>query len=140
MPLEPDINKTKLLDITSMGLSVLCLIHCLALPLIIVALPALSGLSDQDWVHKVLISIAVPLSAFTLYSSKGYRNHLVLSIAVFGLFMLGLAAFYGPVQKIEVLISVIGALSVAGAHGLNYYNHARAHKTLIAHECHIHKT
>jgi hypothetical protein len=115
------------LDFLSMGLSGLCLVHCLALPVIVALLPALGGLAREDWVHKVLILIAAPMTGFTLYRTGGWKRWNVLGFAAFGLALLALAAFNRDLEPVEVAFSVVGAVYVAMAHLINYWDHEDRH-------------
>ncbi|MBW8880232.1 MAG: MerC domain-containing protein [Asticcacaulis sp.] len=103
-----------------MTLSGLCVVHCVALPLLVAILPVLGIFSQNDIVHKVLVLIAVPLSALALWRSNGWRKTDIAVLMGTGLFLLALAAFLPSLDAFEALISVFGALMVAAAHGLNY--------------------
>ncbi len=113
-------HKTKWLDLASMGLSGLCVVHCLALPFLVAALPFLGVFSQNDIVHQVLVLIAAPLSALTLWRSGGWRKLRVVAPMVVGLAMLAAAAFIGSFEDYEAFISVAGALLVAASHVINY--------------------
>ena len=113
-------KKTKWLDMASVGLSSLCVVHCLALPFLVAALPFLGIFSQNEWVQKSLVSIAAPLSALALWRSGGWRKLVVLAPMVAGLLMLALAAFIPDLEAIEAPLSVVGALLVAAAHLVNY--------------------
>ncbi len=113
-------HKTKWLDFASMGLSGLCVVHCLLLPFLVAALPFLGVFSQNDMVHQVLILIAAPLSALALYRSGGWRKREVLAPMLLGLALLAAAAFISRFEDFEAVLSVVGALLVAGSHVLNY--------------------
>lgn len=118
------------LDLMSMGLSGLCLIHCLALPLLVAAMPFLGGLTREDWVHKVLILMAAPMTGYTLFRSGGWKRWNVLGFALFGLTLLAVAAFDASMARAEVFLSVVGASYVAVAHLINYWDHEERHARL----------
>lgn len=113
-------KKTKWLDVASMGLSGLCVVHCLALPFLVAALPFLGVFSQNDLVHQVLISIAAPLSVLALWRSGGWRKPMVLAPMVAGLLMLAAAAFIPDFEPVEATMSVVGAILVAAGHTVNY--------------------
>ena len=119
--------KSKWLDIASMGLSGLCVIHCLALPFLVAFLPVIGVFTDNDWVHPILVMIAAPLSLWAIISSNAWRKWRVSALVVVGLAMLGLAAFVDAFQPIEVAMSVIGASCIAAAHLLNYLTNRALH-------------
>lgn len=113
-------KKTKWLDMASVGLSGLCVAHCLALPFLVAALPFLGVFSQNEVVHQILVSIAAPLSVLALWRSGGWRKSSVLALMAIGLLMLGAAAFIPALEPIEAPLSVVGALLVAAGHIVNY--------------------
>ncbi|WP_443749269.1 MerC domain-containing protein [Asticcacaulis solisilvae] len=113
-------KKTKWLDLASMGLSGLCVVHCLLLPFLVAALPFLGIFSQNEWVHQVLVSVAAPLSALALWRSGGWRRLRVWGPMATGLALLSAAAFIPDLEPVEAPMSVIGALMVAAAHVVNY--------------------
>jgi len=115
----PD-GKSKWLDITSMGLSGLCVVHCLALPFLVAALPFLSVFTRNDWVHQVLVLIAAPLTGLAFWRAKAWTRPEIAVLMIVGLLLLALAAFVPELEAYEVVISVFGALSLAVAHLMNY--------------------
>lgn len=115
-------NPTKangFLDLIAITLSGLCVIHCLALPALIVALPALGIFTDEHWVHQLLISMAAPISLWAVGRSGLWRRPGIGIPMIAGLSMLGVAAFYPPFEMYETVLSVSGALLLAFAHFRN---------------------
>ncbi len=119
--------KSKWLDVASMGLSGLCVIHCLALPFLVALLPVIGVFSENNWVHPVLVMIAAPLSLWAIIASNAWRKWRVSALIAVGLAMLGLAAFVDAFEPIEVAMSVIGASCIAAAHLLNYLTNRSLH-------------
>ena len=113
-------HKTKWLDITSMGLSGLCVVHCLALPFLVAALPFLGAFTRTEWVHQVLILIAAPLTALAFWRAKAWAKPEIAGLMIVGILLLAAAAFIPALDAYEVVISVSGALCLAGAHLMNY--------------------
>jgi chromate transport protein ChrA len=126
---------SKLLDITSIGLSVLCIAHCLALPLVIASLPFIGDIAHTEWMHQGLVALAIPLTGWTIYRSQAWRKWNVVLFAVIGLTALTFAAFYEPARENEVFISIVGAVYVAMAHIINYMEHAYSHSHGVPHDC-----
>ena len=59
----------ELLDLLGLGLSGLCLVHCVTLPILLVALPAVAGLghdAHHHSLHLVLALVLVPLAVVSL--------------------------------------------------------------------------
>ncbi len=77
-----------LLDSSAIALSGLCLLHCLALPLLAATLPLLGAWSRAEWVHVVFATAAVPMSGYALWST--HRRH-ALPAPVWVLALCGLA-------------------------------------------------
>lgn len=112
--------RSKWLDIASVGLSALCVAHCLLLPFIIAALPMFGAVAQNDWVHKALVLMAVPMSALAVQQAKAWLKTEVTLPMSGGLFLLASAAFVPALHDYETLLSVFGALLVAAAHAINY--------------------
>jgi hypothetical protein len=104
------------LDMLAIGLSGLCLVHCLAMPLVIVALPTLGLLAREHWIHQVLIGMAAPVSLWAVIRSGLWRRPSVGLPMSAGLALLATAAFYPPVEPFETPFSITGALLLALAH------------------------
>jgi len=90
-----------LLDKIAVGLSGLCLLHCLALPFVIAFVPFLGQLED-DHLHTELLIFVIPVSVVAL--TAGYRRHGQIGVLFWG--AAGLA------------ILTIGALVVHDLYGL----------------------
>jgi hypothetical protein len=111
------------LDGAAMGASLLCLVHCLVLPVLIVAVPMLAAfLTLPESFHAIAFAVAVPTSAVAL--GLGFRRHrhpLPIAIAGIGLPLLGAGAFLPAGPWLEVGLSVTGALLLALGHGWNWH-------------------
>ncbi|MEN3748445.1 MerC domain-containing protein [Sphingomonas sp. HF-S3] len=110
------------LDGVATALSLTCLIHCLALPLLLAALPVLGAvLHLPDSFHGFVLAAAVPVSLFALRS--GHRRHgrsIVLGLAITGLSLMALG-YAGPVTpRGETFLTVAGSIAVAIAHITNW--------------------
>jgi len=116
------------MDVTAIGLSGLCLAHCLLLPFAVAALPIAGQVAGDHWVHQVLILIAAPLSVWTLSRTGGWKKPLVAGLAIGGLVLLAGAAFVPVLAAHETVISIAGAALVAAAHYLNSRLHQRKHR------------
>ena len=53
-------------DAVAISLSGLCLIHCLALPVLTGFLPLMGAWAEAEWVHLGFVGLAVPVSIWTL--------------------------------------------------------------------------
>lgn len=112
-------------DKAAVGLSVLCLVHCIATPFLLVTLPALPGLAflEGEILHMLLLFAVLPISIVSLV--MGYRLHRrVRSIMIggLGLAVLVAAAFLEhdiANKTIAVMLTATGAVLVAYSHVLN---------------------
>ena len=114
------------LDKTAIGLSSLCLVHCLLLPVSLAILPSiaiLSTLSDEVF-HLLLIALVLPTSMVALLlGCKRHKSSAVIALGIGGLMTLGFTAVFGHDvlgEQMEKVATVIGALLVAGAHIQNF--------------------
>jgi hypothetical protein len=109
-------------DAATLAASAACLVHCLALPLLVAALPLLSGLLDADeTIHRLLLAFALPASALAL--SLGHRRHgRVLPPAGGAVALMLLAsALFVEERAVETALTVAGSVLLASAHLMNWH-------------------
>ena len=111
------------LDRTAIGLSLVCLAHCLLIPFGLAVLPALgtSLLDTETTVHWVLLALAFPVSVLAIIlASRRHRDAWVISLASTGLAALfvGVSHIFG--HELEALLSIIGAGLIFAAHVRNW--------------------
>jgi hypothetical protein len=110
---------TSRLDRIAMGLSGLCVVHCVATAVIIGLLASAGGFLGSPLVHEVGLTLAMIIGAFAL--GRGYLEHgFMLPVAVGSL---GLGVMAGalslPEGGHEPIYTVIGVMIVALGHRLN---------------------
>ena len=111
-------------DALGMAASVACMIHCLAMPVLLVVLPAWSSrFVHDDMTHYFLAAF---VTAFCLMGIlPGYLKHSrksVLAMMVVGLSLVLFATFAAALligERFEAPIITIGNLLVVAAHYLN---------------------
>jgi hypothetical protein len=116
------------LDRAALGASVLCLIHCLALPLLLAALPALSRVfAVPESVHIWILAFAVPSSAIALFGGRARHGAAYpIVIGIVGLAFLGLGALPLAGTRWDTIVTVPGSIMLAIAHLTNWrLRHAR---------------
>lgn len=117
------------LDTVAAIFSNLCLLHCLAVPAVLLALgvggavahgPAQGPAHGPDWMHWALIGAAIPVSLFALArSTLRHRLPQPLIIACMGFLVTGCgAADHG--SSLEGLLTVTGGLVIGFSHYLNW--------------------
>ena len=112
-------------DRAAICFSSLCILHCLLLPVLLVAYPIgiLVTLSDEMF-HQIMVSVALPLSLVSLY--VGYGHHKQNQLIVFGsvglgMLMLPLVVPHELISETEeTWLTVAGALIVCLAHVVNF--------------------
>ena len=121
--------RPRLADLIGLALSSTCLIHCLALPMLLLLAPALGHwIALPEWTHAAILTLALP-AAFAAMRA-GWRRH--------GRIAPPLAAAAGSAKPIQPscaaspsarrpspaatdrLLTSIGALALAGAHLANW--------------------
>jgi len=114
------------LDGAAVALSALCLIHCLALPLIVAGLPFLAQFSEGH-LHAQMLFVVLPLSTVAL--GLGFRRHRnlgIVSAGTVGMLTLIIGATVAHTYlglMADRAFTVVGALVLATAH---FYNSVRA--------------
>ena len=75
--------------------SLVCALQCLLMPSFFIATSGLVSLSiDNEFVHSIILLIAVPVSLFALFLGlKNHKNKLIFLIGILGLIVL-IAAFF----------------------------------------------
>ena len=112
-------------DKTAIGLSFLCVLHCLLLPVVVALLPAAGILSfDDEWFHRILLLFVLPVSAFALFIGvRRHRNMSVMAIGITGLLILVVGAAIGHDvfgETGERIVTLIGSVLVAISHLRNF--------------------
>ena len=76
-------------------LSLCCILHCIALPVIILMFPSIASLwINNEKAHIILVLFAVPISLFAMAKSlRIHHNYKCISLAVIGLSLLVSAIF-----------------------------------------------
>lgn len=104
-----------------LGVSALCLVHCLALPVAAASLPALGFVAEAEWMHWSLLAIAAPPALFALRARHGHAgSRLVLGAAAVGLSLMLAGAFELPSHEWGEALTLAGVLSLSLAHLLNW--------------------
>jgi hypothetical protein len=112
-------KSTDWLDGAAIGLSGLCLLHCLALPFFAGALPMLMPFSESH-LHAQVLYFAVPLSAVAI--GIGYARHsnprvVLAAIAGLSLLVVGATVAHSSLGVVaDRTFTISGSLVLAGAH------------------------
>jgi hypothetical protein len=110
---------TSRLDRLAMGLSGLCVVHCVATAVLLALLASAGGLLGAPIIHEVGLTLAMIVGAFAL--GRGILEHgFMMPSAIGGL---GLGVMAGalslPHNGTEAVYTVVGVLILALGHRLN---------------------
>lgn len=110
---------TQRLDRMAIGLSGLCLVHCLATSVLVAMLASAGGLLGSSAIHETGLVIAMLLGAVAL--TKGAYDHGFMMPAAIGGLGLGVmgGALTLPHDGTEVLSTIVGVGILALGHRLN---------------------
>jgi MerC mercury resistance protein len=110
---------THRLDRLAIGLSGLCLVHCVATTVLLALLASAGGFLGSPWIHEVGLTLAMIIGSFAL--GRGIFDHgFMMPSAVGGL---GLGVMAGALSlghgQTEALYTIIGVAILALGHDLN---------------------
>ena len=102
--------------------SLLCLVHCVGLPLVIAALPVLSTILDvPETFHLWVLAFAIPASGIALVSGRARHGAMwPLALGAAGLASLAVGAITLGRTAGETPMTVVGSLLLAVAHYANW--------------------
>ena len=110
---------THRLDRVAIGLSGLCLVHCVATTVLLALLASAGGFLGSPWIHEVGLTLAMIIGSFAL--GRGIWEHgFMMPSAVGGL---GLGIMAGALSLghggNEALYTMVGVAILALGHDLN---------------------
>ena len=110
---------TTRLDRIAMGISGLCLVHCIGTAILVGLLASASGFLGRPIIHEVGLTLAMIVGAFAL--GRGYLEHGFMLPAAVGSLGIGvmLGALSLPEGGHEPLYTMAGVTIVALGHRLN---------------------
>jgi hypothetical protein len=114
-----------LTDKLAIGLSLMCAIHCLAIPMLFLFLPSAAVLPlDNEIFHFWLVAAVIPSSIYALtLGCRQHKRYRLLTMGAIGLSLLVLALMLGEDRIGEIgekVLTVMGACFIAVGHWLNY--------------------
>lgn len=111
----------------AVSVSLLCLVHCLALPLLLLLLPVIvSGFVASELFHQTLLLLVAPSAAAAFW--LGYRHHRTPLPALFGVAgvtCLTVAVIPGVAEGVATALTVAGSVTLVLGHMLNWQRRAR---------------
>ena len=113
------LSKPGRLDRLAMGLSGLCLIHCIATAALLALVASAGGLLGSPIIHEVGLVLAMIIGAIAL--GRGLLDHgfiLPAAVGVIGLAVMA-KALQMPENGMETVLTMIGVALLALGHRLN---------------------
>lgn len=113
-------------DKAAIGISALCIVHCLLLPVGFALLPSMALLTilGDELFHLLLVALVLPTSIVALtLGCKRHKNWQVFGLAAAGLIILFFTSFFGHDylgEALEKISTVTGASLVAASHVQNF--------------------
>ena len=109
-------------DRLGISTSLLCIVHCLATPFLVLLVPFAGEFMEHRWFHLIIAIVVLPVAAIAL--ARGYRLHQKKSTlwwGAIGIAFVGIALIFGERdQKIfEFCCMMIGGAGLITAHYLN---------------------
>ena len=124
---------SKYFDRVAIALSTICIVHCLAMPIVIALLPVTAfALGGDGHFHALMLWFVVPTSI--LGFGLGIRVHRRVDIVAMGavaIAALAAAALWGHSDwdpSVELLVNVAASVLLAAAHWRNFREVRRLHR------------
>ena len=116
---------SKRLDQLAIALSAICIVHCLAVPVLVAILPVLAlAVGSGAHFHELMLWLVVPTSILGFW--LGYRVHRrwpIVALGAAGVAMIVAVSVWGHEawpQVTEIVASVGASLVLGFAHWLNF--------------------
>jgi len=122
-------------DKLAIAFSMVCLIHCLALPILLILLPPFSGLFalDDEMFHQWMLFAVLPISiAALMMGCLHHRSYKVFLVGSIGLSLIIISTTLGHDllgETGEVVLSILGSMIIAFGHFRNYQLSSARHET-----------
>lgn len=110
-----------------MLLSAGCILHCLGLPLAIIATALSLAPWEAESFHLLMLLVICPVTLWVVVRTRAWIDHrsfLIMALIGLGL-MLG-AVLMPPLAPYEVPVTITGGLLLATAHGWRWHQQHRA--------------
>jgi len=118
-------HRRQRLDAAAIVLSSVCMLHCLALPIVLTILPIANvSLVEEATFHLLMMTLILPISLIALtIGCRQHKDRLTLVLGTVGLVVLTATAVFGHVWfgfLGERIVTSLGGLILASAHIQNF--------------------
>jgi hypothetical protein len=119
-------SMTEFWDRLGISASLICAIHCILTPFLVLLVPFIGSVFADKWFHIGIAAVVFPVAAFALW--RGYRHHRLLKVLALGavglVFMamgmyMGDSDFTSAYGTIQTLFMIAAGLLLASAHYFN---------------------
>lgn len=113
-------------DAISMSLSVICLMHCIILPLFLTSLPLLGlEILENFYLESITILLSFIIGGYAIKNGylKFHKNKFIVFLFAAGISLMLLSNFIG--SSAEIWMKVSGGLIICVAHIQNFTNSKR---------------
>lgn len=115
------------LNVFAASVSLICVLHCIALPLLAALMPMIAQFAENELAHQILVLLALPLSLRVVWISRSVNSDkLFVSAVLFGLGMLLVGAFVEAWSAYETLLTVAGGTLLGSAHIWHWLRRCRS--------------
>ena len=119
---KPSSRTTDGVESAAISASLLCLVHCLALPILLLLLPsAAEAFVRSEAFHYVAVGLVTPFACIAF--ALGYIRHRALHPALFGavgVACLVIALFPGITETLALWLTVGGSILLVVGHLINW--------------------
>jgi hypothetical protein len=112
------------IDRAATALSLACIVHCVALPIIAIALPFVATFAEAEWVHWLLTALAFLASSTVVVTAHSARTPVFLIPVAAGIVLMGSALFADHFGGDETLLTAMGGVLLAAAHIRRLYKYS----------------
>lgn len=120
---EAFVETTDRWDKLGIFFSGLCALHCLVTPILVLTLPMMGEVFENQWLHLLMAAFVVPIGIFAFWS--GYKHHQkknIFALGILGLLLVG-GASVAPHSWVEFfghdIVTIFGSFFLISAHFLN---------------------
>jgi hypothetical protein len=123
--LLPVSTKAAWWDRLGIGISGVCMAHCLILPILITTMPFWPlGERIHAWLHPIFAALLIPITAVAAFSGwREHRQHVILAILSVGLVIVLAAGIIGheaPGSLLETSLTLVGSTLLITGHWRNW--------------------
>ena len=104
-------------DRLGISTSVVCILHCLLTPVLVMFVPVLGHAFAETWFHAGVIAVVVPVAAWALWT--GYRAHCRRRVLWFGAAGIILVVAAVLREDLETPLMITAGLLLSAAHYFN---------------------